>query len=107
VHRCKNLFSLFAKGITSVCFFINKWTINKLPFAQSANGKRIKEYRLGFRFPYEMATYKFEYKYTHTRKWNLRKMATAICLQQTEIANFLFLLQLEIENGSLFSLVGK
>jgi hypothetical protein len=36
------------KRITSVCFFIKR-TINKLPFARWANGKRIKENRLGFR----------------------------------------------------------
>ncbi len=38
-------------------FFVNKWTNDKLPIAQWANGKRIKENRLGFRFPFEAAAY--------------------------------------------------
>ncbi len=38
------------KGITSVCFFINKWKSIKLSFARWTNGKRILENRLGFHF---------------------------------------------------------
>jgi hypothetical protein len=56
--RLFNPFSPFAK-ITSVCFFVNKQTNEKLPFVRWANGKQIKEKRLGFRFPFEMAVYMY------------------------------------------------
>ncbi len=39
------------KQITSFCFLVSKRTNNKLLFARWANSKRIKENRLGFRFP--------------------------------------------------------
>ncbi len=41
----------------SFCFFINKQMNDKLPFARQANGKRIQENCLSFRFPFEMAAY--------------------------------------------------
>ncbi len=52
---CKSVqFALsVCKRITSVRFFVNKRTNGKLPFARWANGKRIKENRLGFRFLFE------------------------------------------------------
>ncbi len=50
-------------------FFVNKRTNDKLPFTRWANGERIKENRLGFRFPFEKAAYKYKFKfkyYIHT-----------------------------------------
>ncbi len=51
------------KQITSVCFFENKWTNNKLPLARWVNGKRIKENRLGFRFLFETAAFTTVFMY--------------------------------------------
>ncbi len=49
------------KWITSVGFFVNKRTNNKLLFTHWANGKWIKENRLGFHCPFEIAAYKYLY----------------------------------------------
>ncbi len=43
------------KQITSICFFLNKETNKKILFAQWANGKRIKENRLGFQFLFDIS----------------------------------------------------
>ncbi len=51
------------RRVTSLCFFVSQWTNNTLPFARWANDRRIKENRLGFRFPFETAAYKYIYMY--------------------------------------------
>jgi hypothetical protein len=43
------------KWISSLCFFINKWTNDKLLFVRWANGKSINEKCLGFCFLFETA----------------------------------------------------
>jgi hypothetical protein len=71
------------KWTTSVCFFVNKRTNDKLPFARWANGKRIKENCLGFRFRIDVYIFRFPfetaaYMYIHLEngihiygKWNI------------------------------------
>ncbi len=49
------------RRVTSLCFFVSKRTNNTLPFARWANDRRIKENRLGFRFPFETAAYIYVY----------------------------------------------
>ncbi len=55
--------------ITSVCFFVYKWTNDKLFFAWWASSKWIKEIRLGFRFPFKTAAFKYKYKYNYNYKY--------------------------------------
>jgi hypothetical protein len=67
LHRWASPFKPFAKRITSVCFFVNKRTNDKLPFARWSNCKRIKENRQSFRFPIEMAACNINiFIHTHT-----------------------------------------
>ncbi len=107
------------KRTFSVCFFVIKRTNYKLPFARWANGKWIKENRLGFRYPSEKAAYKYKHEFIHTftreteltENGNFRlfaaigklKRQTSVCLLQTETGNgkrkFVFLGLLTI-NGN-------
>ncbi len=57
--QCKHCFVMhsfqnppYVAAPTSVCSVLNKRTNNKVLFGQWANGKRIKENRLGFRNPF-------------------------------------------------------
>jgi hypothetical protein len=70
----------FRKQITSVCFFENKWTNNKLLLARWVNGKRIKKNRLGFRFLLETAAYSYTvfmyYMFIHMLQFHYVYMET-------------------------------
>jgi hypothetical protein len=57
--------------INFVCFFINKRTNNKLPFAPWANSTRIKKNCLSFCFPLEMAAYVDIYTYIYSVGWSI------------------------------------
>ncbi len=58
--ECHIINNMFLDGqVRLVRFFVNKRTKDKLPFARWANGKPIKKNRLSFRFPFEMAAYRY------------------------------------------------
>jgi hypothetical protein len=85
--------------LTSICFFVNKQTNDKLPFLYNEQTlKHIKEKRLGSGFSLETAVYIYIYIYVHVNVYVFiyGKRQTSVCLQQTET-----------EKASLFSLVGK
>jgi hypothetical protein len=68
-----------------------------------------------FCFPFETAyisvylfcIYRKRNKWKTVTNENIQKMGASLYLLQMEMAHFRFLLQMEMENGSLFSLVGK
>ncbi len=75
--------------ITSVCFFVNKWTNGKLLFARWANSKQIKENRLPsiFRFLFDVSMspcLHVSCLHLHVSGISKRKMATSVCLLQME-----------------------
>jgi hypothetical protein len=81
--------------LTSICFFVNKQTNDKLPFLYNEQTlKHIKEKRLGSGFSLETAVY--IYIHVNVYVYIYGKRQTSVCLQQTET-----------EKASLFSLVGK
>ncbi len=92
----KSIWSL-CKRLTFNCFFVNKQTNDNLPFAQWANGQRIKENRMDFRFPFSLWNsaykyiYKYKYKHTHTKKGYRRKQHFLfVCCNQKWKTKFVF-----------------
>ncbi len=72
---------------TSISFFVNKRTNDKLPFARWVNDKRIKENRWGFRFPFETAAYLQIYIYIYTEGGSEKREAEVVFLGRQKIHN--------------------
>ncbi len=92
-HRLASPFSHFCKRITSACFFVNKRTKNKLPFARWVNGLRKSAWSSVFRFLFKTTVY-IQYIYIFGKR-NFRLFAAVVwkfsficCRRKMETANF-------------------